>query len=123
MVEREPCLPLRIGDTDTLAQGLAKRREFSGQIRIFVEDRLGRKRFRIRAGHVADKMHHRVAQLDVDIQFFERDAAKILKILLDLDFDIVAREIAAKLIAISAEFIRHRRQKYPDRLGHLLPLP
>jgi hypothetical protein len=41
-------------------------------------------------------MDNRVAQLDVSIQFFERDAAKILEVLLDFDLYILARKIAAK---------------------------
>jgi hypothetical protein len=54
-------------------------------------------------------MDHRVARLNVVVEFFERVASKILKIFLDLNFDIVAREIVAKLIAIGPEFIRHSR--------------
>ena len=60
-------------------------------------------------------MDNRVAQLDIFIQFVECDAAKVLEILLDFDFDVVAREIAAKLIAISAEFVRYRRRKTPGQ--------
>jgi hypothetical protein len=52
-------------------------------------------------------MDRRVAPLDIFIQVFERSAAMILEIVLDFDFDVAAREIAAKLIAISSEFVRH----------------
>jgi hypothetical protein len=36
---------------------------------------------------------------------------------LDFHFNIVAREVAPKLIAIVAKFIRHRGQKNPHRHG------
>jgi hypothetical protein len=45
---------------------------------------------------------HRVALLDLIVEFFERGPAKVLKILLDFDFDIVARELAAQLSRWSA---------------------
>jgi hypothetical protein len=38
-------------------------------------------------------LDHRVGRLDVDIEFVERDAAEILKILLDFDLDVVACEM------------------------------
>ena len=52
-------------------------------------------------------MNHRIAGADVKVQLVERDAAVILEIFLDLDLDIVAREVGSQLISVIAEFIRN----------------
>jgi hypothetical protein len=66
---------------------------------------------RMRAGHIADEMQHRVAMRDIDIEFVERAAAEVYEVLLHLHFDIGAREVRSQLIAIGAELIRNGREK------------
>jgi hypothetical protein len=70
---------------------------------------------RLGAGHVADEMHHGVAMGDVDIELVERVAAEVSEILLHLHFDIVPREVGAKLVAMGAEFVGNSREKNLDR--------
>ena len=59
-------------------------------------------------------MHDDIAALDVVFQQGERVAAAILKILLDLDFDIRSRQRAAQRVAIVAELVRHAGEKEFD---------
>lgn len=63
---------------------------------------------------VADQMHHRVAMGDIDIELVQRPAAEVVEVLLYLHLDIVAPQIAAQQIAITAEFVlrgHNRRSK------------
>jgi hypothetical protein len=111
VVKREPSLPLGIGNAGSTLQRLAERRQLVRQIREFRPQFAQRSLRRIRAGDVADEMHHGVAIRDIDIELVERVAAKVLEVLLHLHFDIVPREVGAQLFAISAELIRNGREK------------
>jgi hypothetical protein len=71
---------------------------------------------RIRPGHVPNQMDNRIAGADIEIEFIECDDAVILEILLHLDLNVVAREIAPKLIAIITEFVCDGRKEDLD--GH-----
>ena len=115
MIEREPRLPLRIGNSDAMLERLAQRRQLVSQIGIFGEQRALLPLSRLGAAHVSDKMHHGVAMGDIDIELVERVAAEILEILLHLHFDIVPREVGAQLVAIEAEFVGNSREKDLDR--------
>ena len=53
------------------------------------------------------------------IPWTQEDSGQTLKILPDLHLDVRAREVAAQLIAIGAEFVRYGRQKDFD--GHGFP--
>ena len=115
MIEREPGLPLRIGNSDAMLERLAQRRQLVSQVGIFGEQRALLPLSRLGTGHVADKMHDGVAMGDVDIELVERVAAEVLEILLHLHFDIVPREVGAKLIAIGTELVGNSREKNLDR--------
>jgi len=46
------------------------------------------------AGHFSHEMHHCVAMTDIDIEFVERVAPEVFKILLHLHFNIVPRKVS-----------------------------
>jgi hypothetical protein len=56
-------------------------------------------------------MNHNVAALDIGFEHSERVAAQRLEILLDLDLDIRPRQLAAQVVAIVAELVRHTGKK------------
>jgi hypothetical protein len=58
----------------------------------------------------------RIAGANVEVELVERDAAVVFEVLLDLDLDVVAREVTAKLIAIRAELVGNGREDNPN--GH-----
>ncbi|MGA2493178.1 MAG: hypothetical protein ABSF67_09535 [Roseiarcus sp.] len=118
MIEREPRLPLCVGDVDAVAQRLAERRQVNDEIGTFRQQRLDVALERRRAGHVADEMHDAVAMRDIDVEFVERVAAEVDKVLLHLHFDVGPREVGAELIAIGAELVGHRREKDLHRFRH-----
>ena len=118
MIEREPSLPLRVGDFDAVAQRLAERRQVGDEIGIFRQQRVDVALERRRAGHVADEMHDAIAMRDIDVELVERVAAEVLEVLLHLHFDVVPREVGAELIAIGAELVGDRRQKDLHRFRH-----
>jgi hypothetical protein len=111
VIERQPRLPLRVGNGDAIFQCLAEWRQRSGQIGIFGEQRVQLSRARIGTGHAAHEMNHGVAIGDIDVELVERVAAEVLEILLHLHFDIVPREISAELIAIDAKLVGNGREK------------
>jgi hypothetical protein len=118
-MERKPRLPLGVGDGLAALQRLAQRRESRREAGVAIQHRVDRGRLRRRAGHVADEMNHRVTGGDADIEFVEDAEAEILEVLLDLHFDIVAREVMAKLVAVGAEFIGNAGDENAD--GHGRP--
>ena len=63
------------------------------------------------AGHVADQVNHGVAIVDVRIELIERVAAEILEIILDFHRDVVPREIAIQLFAVSKELVGNGRKE------------
>ena len=67
-------------------------------------------------------MNHGIADADVKVEFVERRAAIIVEILLDLDLDIVAREVASQLISVTTEFVRNGRKENLDRHNYSLKL-
>ena len=117
VIESEPRLPLGVGNLAAVCQRLPQRVQPVRQIGIFFQDGGGGFRLGGGPGHVADEVHRRVASLDVEVELVEGDAAVVLEILLDLDLDIVASEIAAELIAIIAKLGQHRGQENPHRHG------
>ena len=118
MIEREPRLPLCVGDFDAVAQRLAERRQIGDEIGIFRQQRVDVALERRRAGHVADEMHDAVAMRDIDVEFIENAAPEVLEVLLDRHFDVVPREVGAEQIAIGAELVGDRRQKDLHRFRH-----
>ena len=62
-------------------------------------------------------MHHRIALGDVDVELVERVAPWVLEILIDLDRDILPREVMDELIAVGAKLVGNRRKKDADRHG------
>ena len=70
----------------------------------------------IRSGHIPHQMDDRVAGADVYIKLVERGATVFFEIRLNLYLDIMACEVAAKLIAVGEKLVRDGRKKYFD--GH-----
>src|SRR5450755_507485 len=70
---------------------------------------------RVRSGHIPDEVNHGIAIADIEIQLVERDAAIVLEVFLNLDLDIVTREIAPKLIPVIAKFVRDCGKENLDR--------
>ena len=97
-------------------QGLAERRKPLDEVGVLRDHRRHRGQVRVEAAHVSDQMDDRIAGADVEIELVERDAAVILEVLLDFDLDVVAREVAAKLIAIRAELVGNGGEENPN--GH-----
>jgi hypothetical protein len=58
---------------------------------------------------------------DIDIELVERVAAECLEILLNLHLDVVPCQIGTQLVAVSAELVRNRREKDPDRHAGVTP--
>src|ERR1700688_2144797 len=81
MIEREPGLPLRIGNSDAILERLARWLQLVGQIRIFGEQRALLPLSRLEAAHVSDEVHHGIAMGNVDIKLVERIAAEVPEIL------------------------------------------
>ena len=69
--EREPGLPLRIGNSDAMLERLAQRRQLVSQMGIFGEQRALLPLSRLGAAHVSDKMRHDIEMGDVDIELVE----------------------------------------------------
>lgn len=109
--DREPRLPLGVGEASERCAAHTlfhePRRELGPPLQEIVDAAgLGR-----RTRHVADEMDNDIAALDIGLQHGERIAAGRLKILLDLDPDIVPRQRVAQCVAIVAELIRHTGKK------------
>jgi hypothetical protein len=106
VIERQPRLPLGVGNAGSVLQRGSQWRQFGWNIGIFGEQRAQPSLARISAGHIADEMHHGVAIGDIDSELIYRFITEVLEILIYLHLDIVPRQIAAQQIAIAAEFVR-----------------
>ncbi len=72
--------------------------------------------FASRPCHITNEVDDRVAGGDIQIKLVERDATIILKVLLDLDLNVMAREVTPKPIAIVGKFVRYCREENTN--GH-----
>jgi hypothetical protein len=115
MIKREPGLPVGKGNGRALCELAGERRQALREIGIFGDERFLLACVGCGAAHLADEMDHRIAMRDIDIKLVERVAAEVLEALLDLHRDVVPRQVAFELDAVSAELVRHRRQKNADR--------
>ena len=86
--------PLRVGHTAPLLERFTKRRQLLSKVRIFVQQRMLLPVAWRGAGHFSHEMHHCVAMTDIDIEFVERVAPEVFKILLHLHFNIVPRKVS-----------------------------
>ena len=120
VVEREPSLPVGIGNRRAVCERAAERRQALREIGIFGDQRFLLACVRCGAAHLADEMHHRIAVRDIGVELVERVAAEVLEALLDLHRDVVPRQVAFELDAVSAELVRHRRQEDADRHARTL---
>ena len=120
MIEREPGLPVGIGNCRAVSERAAEWRQALREIGIFGDQRFLLACVRSGAAHLADEMDHRIAVGDIRVELVERVAAEVLEALLDLHRDVVPRQVAFELDAVSAELVRHRRQKNADRHARTL---
>src|SRR6266700_1988568 len=61
-------------------------------------------------------MNDRVARTDIEVQFFQSEAAVVFEVLLYFDFNIVPREVMAQLLPIGAKFVGYGRNEYSHRV-------
>ena len=109
--DREPCLPLGIGQR---AERLARQtlvHEPRRKVGPATQKIVDAVRLWSRTGHVANEMNDDVATLDIGFQHGERVAAERMKILLDLDLDIRPRQRMAQALPIVAELVGDTGEK------------
>jgi hypothetical protein len=120
VVEREPGLPVGIGNCRAVGERAAERWQALREIGIFGDERFLLACVRCGAAHLADEMHHRVATRDIDVELVERVAAEVLEILLHLHGDVGTRQIVDEFVSVGPELVGNRRKKDADR--HALTL-
>gem|GEM_PF-6368438 len=117
VVERQPRLPLRVGERRrAVFQEGRERWQAAAEVRVALPDQRQRRRLRERAGHVADEVDDGVAAGDVGVQLVERLAAGWDEVFLHLHDDVVALEVVTQRVAMAAKLGADCREEEADAL-------